>query len=292
MYLGEALAALKDWLMCNVPLWQHSILARLSLWLLRCFCNFPVSTCKLLQAFRKRIHSVEPWSAMCTMTAIVSFVRYHVSFWKSHWLLNKAWSRITMCCRLNAEWRGDKSADEVALGSKAKFLWACSDCGHEYEARPSARSSKLSGCPKCAKEACKDGPNRLGLLKDNRPDLVEEFDTEANPKCVSFLTCGSRFNASWICKLCGKSYQKKVWERVKLNLGCPSCTNQERIGNRPVSETRLVEESRNIGTVDLPESDQPKAVGEGVGTETHGKSMKSRDQKSQSMLQTQTDGRR
>ena len=199
---------------------------------------------------------------------------------------------MIMSCRLKAEWRGDKSADEVALGSKAKFLWACSDCGHEYEARPSARSSKLSGCPKCAREACKDGPNRLGLLKDKRPDLVEEFDTEANPKCVTFLTCGSRFNASWICKLCGESYQKKVWERVKLNLGCPSCTNQERIGNRPVSETRLVEESKSIGTVGLPESDQPTAAVKGVGTESRGKLTKARDQKSQSMLQTQSDGRR
>ena len=142
-----------------------------------------------------------------------------------------------MCCRLRAEWHKDnKPADQVAQGAGTKFLWICSACNHEYSARPNDRSKRNTGCPECSKRnraAGKASPRHGLLLKDERPDLADEYDTTANSKPLDTLTCGSNFKADWICKQCSSSFQRTVLERAQRSLGCPVCAAKNRKGNRP-----------------------------------------------------------
>ena len=86
----------------------------------------------------------------------------------------------------------------------------------------------------CATAGLKDA-DRSGLLKDVRPDLAEEYETETNSKPVDSVTCGSKIRANWKCKECGRLFQRRIWERVRY-LGCPSCTSEKKQGNKPVSK--------------------------------------------------------
>ena len=144
---------------------------------------------------------------------------------------------MAFACRLSLEWhKSNPPADGIALGSNARFLWCCPECEYEYEAVVSHRSKRGSGCPECARN--KMGPGRLGLLKDERPDLAEEYDDKANSKPLDSLTCGSEFKAAWKCKVCKNSFQQKVRERAKKNAGCPLCASRERQERKETQASR------------------------------------------------------
>ena len=138
-------------------------------------------------------------------------------------------------CRLAAEWHHDNPAPEsIAQGSKRAFLWTCPACKHDYKAEPGHRSNRFSGCPLCARERQVKGGRPL--FKDDRPDLAAEFVSQENSRSLESLTCGSSFRATFKCRDCGTKFQRTVWERVRANMGCPSCASQVRVGNRPVGE--------------------------------------------------------
>jgi hypothetical protein len=57
---------------------------------------------------------------------------------------------------------GDRSADEVFLGTISKAWWICSK-DHEWEDTPNHRTSRGSGCPYCAGKRILIGFNDLAF---------------------------------------------------------------------------------------------------------------------------------
>ena len=164
----------------------------------------------------------------------------------------------SMCCRLCAEWhQGNPPPETIAVGSGKSFLWRCLECNHEYKARPIDRSWRKSGCPQCGNKARSlSSPRLRTLVKDERPDLAEEYDSEANSRPFESLLCGSNYRASWSCKTCKEVFQRTVVERARKDIGCPSCARESRIGNRPVGGTATANEDQESQTATTRELQQ------------------------------------
>jgi len=66
-----------------------------------------------------------------------------------------------------------------------------------------------------------------GLLKDNFPEIIKEWDFEKNTVPFDTMTSGSAYLASWICKTCGYKWDVDVCSRVSKRPGtptrCPKC---------------------------------------------------------------------
>jgi hypothetical protein len=66
-----------------------------------------------------------------------------------------------------------------------------------------------------------------GLLKDNFPEIIKEWDFEKNTVPFDTMTCGSAYLASWICSICGNKWKVDVCSRVSKRPGtptrCPKC---------------------------------------------------------------------
>ena len=77
-------------------------------------------------------------------------------------------------------------------------------------------------------------------MKDERPDLVKEFDSE-NDEPVDSLTCGSAYRAIWNCARCGHQWEARVQSRVKENSGCPTleCQRIKRKKTRAATAKKL-----------------------------------------------------
>ena len=145
-------------------------------------------------------------------------------------------------CRLSSEWHCvNPPADKVALRSKTKYLWTCSDCDLEFEAIPHNRSTYQSGCPECEKDAKWRRRAQYGLLKDEQSELADEYVAELNTSPFISLRYGSAYNASWRCRKCTALFTRMVWQRFRLNLGCPTCSREEKLVTIKPSYWRLME---------------------------------------------------
>jgi len=141
-------------------------------------------------------------------------------------------SRTKFCsCRsvatnvyLAAEWHEDNpSPSQIALATGVKHKWRCSvtDCGHVWEASPAKRSTSGSNCPVCSQQGNRRGKHLS--LAQARPDLVPEWDEDRNTCPATGVTCGSEYNAWWVCKVCGGPWQARLYDRATSGCGCPRC---------------------------------------------------------------------
>lgn len=134
---------------------------------------------------------------------------------------------------LMAEWHPSKNGDihpaNVALHSNKRFWWICSQCGHEWQASASHRTSEGNGCPECAKTQRGTKRTKMAALKNNfavqYPDLAAEWNYEKNgdlhPENVS-AKCNKK--VWWQCSFCGNEWQNTVTHRTSRGDSCPACT--------------------------------------------------------------------
>lgn len=105
--------------------------------------------------------------------------------------------------------------------------WKCNKCGYEWKAMPGKRSEG-SGCIKCSNK--KSGINRIknridkqGSLKDNFPNLLDDWDYEKNEIGPENYTCGSHYKPWWKCSKCGHIWQTEIKVRTAQGSKCPKC---------------------------------------------------------------------
>lgn len=149
---------------------------------------------------------------------------------------------------LMQEWNIDKNIspidlpivmDEVFAKTTKKFWWKCSECGHEFQMSVAMRTTRDENCPKCRnkkiaktnrKNAAANGNDLFNWCKNHGEfgsTLLKEWDYQKNLELhevtIDEISQKSSLDAEWVCSRCGHHYTKKIYTRVALGIGCPSC---------------------------------------------------------------------
>ena len=137
---------------------------------------------------------------------------------------------------------GLPSPQDITVGNSSIYInWCCSTCGHKWPATAYSRTHLKTGCERCGWKktgaarraaALKKGVNDLA---SQRPDLLEEWDYEANKGLFApdEVTIGNSSDlVNWICSTCGHKWPASVYNRVYLGSGCGKC------GKKKAAETR------------------------------------------------------
>ena len=121
--------------------------------------------------------------------------------------------------------------DPDTLGSRSsrRVWWACSSCGHEWQALVSSRSVG-DGCPSCARRRQRErGPRPVSIersLAVRRPELVAELHPTRNRGIdPTALGAGSGWKAWSRCGVCGHDWAATVGNRTNGS-GCPRCARE------------------------------------------------------------------
>lgn len=107
---------------------------------------------------------------------------------------------------------------KLTLGSGKKPSWIC-EKGHRWDAYIDHRARRGSNCPYCSNKKTLLGFNDL---QSQRPDLMSEWDVEANTFLPSSVVVQSNKEAHWICPK-GHKYTKKIYLRA-LGQSCKFCS--------------------------------------------------------------------
>lgn len=105
------------------------------------------------------------------------------------------------------------TAYEVSPRYSGIVQWTCKN-GHTWERTIAKQLIAISPCPHCR--------NENNALFNVRPDLLDEWDYEANdvaPESVSYM---SNIQYHWVCKE-GHLFTASPAERVRRNKGCTIC---------------------------------------------------------------------
>lgn len=138
-----------------------------------------------------------------------------------HYMADKAY--VFDNARLMSEWdweendRCELDPIKLTLGSGKKANWVCTK-GHKWVASIVNRTGKGLGCPYCSNKRILPGYNDL---QSQRPDLMADWDYEANTLDPSAVAVKSSKTAAWICPK-GHKYNKAIYKRA-AGEGCPSC---------------------------------------------------------------------
>jgi very-short-patch-repair endonuclease/DNA-directed RNA polymerase subunit RPC12/RpoP len=147
------------------------------------------------------------------------------------------------------EWDAEKNINEFgmpvlmqevyAATTGKKYWWTCSECGEDFLMCADCRTRQNQGCPRCGnknkgstnrKNAAQNGNDLLSFCRNNGvfgSTLTKEWDEQKNLEVHGLsmrdVAKKSSLEAFWICGRCGYRYQKSVYKRVALGLGCPAC---------------------------------------------------------------------
>ncbi|SON61727.1 hypothetical protein MSIMFI_03245 [Mycobacterium simulans] len=136
--------------------------------------------------------------------------------------------------QLVAEWHptlnGALDPSRIKPGSSVAAWWMCNLCGHEWEATIAARAIAGTGCAPCSykkRGQLRRAPAAQGSLADLFPDVVAEWDWDANPDIdPEALRPGSDLIVGWRCKRRGHRWKAHVYARTgKEQTGCPACVH-------------------------------------------------------------------
>ena len=112
---------------------------------------------------------------------------------------------------------------EVTSRSGKKVWWVCSKCGYEWKSSIVDRVRKETGCPNCLKRVFKEGYTDLATV---HPEIASEWsERNGDLKPTSFWPT-SRKIVWWKCKTCGYEWQAVIYNRVKGEAACPSCSDR------------------------------------------------------------------
>ena len=118
------------------------------------------------------------------------------------------------------------SPEDLLPGSHKNIYWKCrKNSNHIWVAKLYSRTGKnRSGCPYCNGRIPTPGENDLKTLY---PSVSKEFDEILNNISASNASPFSNKLYFWRCK----KYSNHIWKstpdnRIKLNQGCPFCSNQ------------------------------------------------------------------
>ncbi len=131
---------------------------------------------------------------------------------------------------LISEWDHAKN-ETIGLLPETTSVWLKKDAnwicpiGHSYTARIDHRFTKKSSCQYCSGKLPVVGINDFATL---HPELLPEWDYDANSKAPSEYLSGSNDSVSWICQSCGCRWPTSINNRVHGKTGCPNCAQKQR----------------------------------------------------------------
>lgn len=133
--------------------------------------------------------------------------------------------------QLMAEWNWEKNNElgfnpkEITSHSGKKVWWICAN-GHSFDATIANRANG-KGCPICAGRKVLVGYNDLETwcIKNNRLDLIEEFDKDKNAFSMKEITKSCKKEVWWLCPK-GHSYSATLHHRIRMNTGCGACSHK------------------------------------------------------------------
>lgn len=136
---------------------------------------------------------------------------------------NKTNSLEAMYPQLTLEWHPTKNlpllANEITPGSKKSVWWLCSK-NHEWEAPPTSRTGKNSGCPYCSNKKVLIGYNDMWTTNKEMASLL------LNPEDGYLYTEVSGKKANWKCPDCQYVINnKKIANVYNSGLYCPKCSD-------------------------------------------------------------------
>lgn len=129
---------------------------------------------------------------------------------------------VTTHPEIAATWdieKNEKRAEDFSAGSVIKAWWIC-EHGHSWRSAIYVRKTK--GCPVCAGRKIEPGFNDL---ESQRPELLSQWDYEANEIAPSAVSMNSHHQYWWKCKL-GHSYRGSVTS-LKRGRGCAVCSSRQ-----------------------------------------------------------------
>lgn len=130
---------------------------------------------------------------------------------------------------LSQEWHPTKNGlllpSAVRPGS-GKKVWWLGKCGHEWDAPPTSRTCKNSGCPVCVGKRVAPGINDLATLF---PELSLEWHPTKNGELTPAQVTGGSSKRVWWLGKCGHEWEVKIGDRVKYLTGCPFCKGNHRV---------------------------------------------------------------
>lgn len=145
------------------------------------------------------------------------------------------------------QWDPNKNGDltpwDVLPSAHIKVHWLC-ERGHETVALLSSRTTGGSGCPECATQDRWDTYRERQAIANSfaaaRPDLIIEWDCDANAAPPSAVHRLSATPILWRCSHCGKQWSATPKARARSNgPGCRSC----KLAARHLANTPLPGES-------------------------------------------------
>jgi len=129
----------------------------------------------------------------------------------------------TLKPQLIDEWDFDlnlgKSPSEISPGSKQRVWWRCQQ-GHSWLAEIHSRASTGRSCPYCTGQKALTGYNDL---ETTHPDLLAEWDFDANVINPRNIIAGTNRRLSWVCSTCSHRWVAQGNKRV-TGQGCPMCS--------------------------------------------------------------------
>lgn len=124
------------------------------------------------------------------------------------------------CPELMAEWSARNDVDPLTVTpSSGRIVWWTCPEGHEYEMRIANKTQLHQGCPYCSGRRVVSGVNDMATI---HPELLDEWDYEANAVAPDTVSCGSHYRARWVCGECGHKWSAEVKSRT-AGSGCPRC---------------------------------------------------------------------
>jgi Probable Zinc-ribbon domain len=128
-----------------------------------------------------------------------------------------------------SEWHptknGDLAASEIRSGSNRRVWWLGA-CGHEWDAPPTSRTTKRSGCPVCVGKRVVSGINDLATLN---PEIAAEWHPTKNGDLTPEQVVLKSDKRVWWLGACGHEWDVKVIDRVQYKTGCPFCRGNLRV---------------------------------------------------------------
>jgi len=123
---------------------------------------------------------------------------------------------------LASQWhptRNAKGPDEYTRVAEAKVWWRC-ELGHDWETKICSRTYSGGGCVVCGNLVVLTGFNDLATT---HPELLKDWDFDANGLAPTDIVFGSHYRASWLCPNGHSWYAKVVTRTGGFKSGCPSC---------------------------------------------------------------------
>lgn len=131
---------------------------------------------------------------------------------------------------LAAEWdweaNGDLTPSDVTAVSNTMVHWICSRCGDKWMATPGSRRGDTGARTSC--RICRNLKTKADWndLATTNPELIEEWDREANEKTgldPTNVRANQCVSVHWICKKCGHKWSAMIRDRARGVAGCPVC---------------------------------------------------------------------